>query len=381
MATPMLFVLTRLIAALPSAVDPDMAAERCPIYCATFECDGSAWCLNGAMPAPCTGCPSFAQAAAFAVSPPRREITIPPYVGAISGIEAQAQCEKLGGHLASAANEAENKHLLSILVKYKRDRAIIGAQRTWLGGDEWRWQGTEQPLSYWNWAPNQPDNTYDQCSEMWTSGQWNDIKCEVWPSMAYLCDVAVPEPGFTFICSPGVQARLPCQGFGCHAKASTTKLCRYVIKTMSLEEKKELFWDTARDRCTALGGQLAEPRTKEQTQFLASAIRAHSAESLWIGLKRKGDGFSWEGDGSSLRDNEAFWSLTEPNGDGSGGDCVEMWEDGTWNDRSCDIGNFWSLDGRGGDCVEMSEDGTWHDRSCEIGKALACELPVAEMDS
>ena len=87
------------------------------------------------------------------------------------------------------------------------------------------------------------------------------------------------------------------------------------------------------------------------------------------------------GDGSSLRDNEAFWSLTEPNGDGSGGDCVEMWEDGTWNDRSCDIGNFWSLDGRGGDCVEMSEDGTWHDRSCEIGKALACELPVAEMDS
>ena len=34
-----------------------------------------------------------------------------------------------------------------------------------------------------------------------------------------------------------------------------------------------------------------------QTQFLASAIRAHSAESLWIGLKRKGDGFSWEGHG------------------------------------------------------------------------------------
>ena len=235
MAAPLLFVLTRLIAALPSPVDPDMAAERCPDYCASFKCDGSAWCLNGAMPAPCTGCPSFAQAAAFAVSPPRREITIPPYVGATSGSEAEAQCEKLGGHLASAANEAENKHLLSILVKYKRDRAIIGAQRTWLGGDEWRWQGTEQPLSYWNWAPNQPDNTFDQCSEMWTTGEWNDIKCEVWPSMAYLCDVAVPEPGFTFICSPGVQARLPCQGFGCHAKASTTKLCRYVIKTMSLE--------------------------------------------------------------------------------------------------------------------------------------------------
>jgi len=336
MATPMLFVLTRLIAALPSAVDPDMAAERCPIYCATFECDGSAWCLNGAMPAPCTGCPSFAQAAAFSVSPPRREITIPPYVGATSGSEAQAQCKKLGGHLASAANEAENKHLLSILVKYKRDRAMIGAQRTWLGGDEWRWQGTEQPLSYENWAPNQPDNTFDQCSEMWTTGQWNDMTCDLfWPSMAYLCDVAVPEAEFTFECSPSVKA------------SSGTTFCRYVVSATSLEEKKELVWETARDRCTALGGELAEPRTKEQTQFLASAIRAHSAESLWIGLKRKGDGFSWQGDGSSLLDTEAFWSLTEPNGDGIGGDCVEMWEDGTWNDRSCDV-----------------------------GKALACELPV-----
>ena len=92
-----------------------------------------------------------------------------------------------------------------------------------------------------------------------------------------------------------------------------------------------------------LGGaaQLAEPRTALQNAYLASIIRAHNAESLWIGLTKiastnEPSGFAWAGDGSRLTAEEARWSLTEPNG--MIGDCVEMWEDGTWNDRACDIG-------------------------------------------
>ena len=66
-------------------------------------------------------------------------------------------------------------------------------------------------------------------------------------------------------------------------------------------------------------------------------LRAHAAESLWIGLTRQADGsFRWVGSGEQLAANEARWSATEPNG--VAGDCVEMWEDGSWNDRSCDIG-------------------------------------------
>ena len=98
------------------------------------------------------------------------------------------------------------------------------------------------------------------------------------------------------------------------------------------------------------GAQLAEPRTALQTQFLAHELRAAGAESLWIGLRKEGDGttaanFRWAGSGEPLRPAEARWSATEPNGEA--GDCVEMWEDGTWNDRACDI-----------------------------GKVLACEVPV-----
>ena len=81
-------------------------------------------------------------------------------------------------------------------------------------------------------------------------------------------------------------------------------------------------------------------------QFLASSLRAHGAESLWIGLRRvsssqglmgtaSNSNFRWES-GATLSTDEARWAATEPNG--AKGDCVEMWEDGTWNDRACDIG-------------------------------------------
>ena len=83
-----------------------------------------------------------------------------------------------------------------------------------------------------------------------------------------------------------------------------------------------------------------------QVQYLASHLRAHGAESLWIGLRRLSSGeglvgtasnsnFRWES-GATLSSDEARWAATEPNG--AKGDCVEMWEDGTWNDRACDIG-------------------------------------------
>ncbi len=45
--------------------------------------------------------------------------------------------------------------------------------------------------------------------------------------------------------------------------------------------------------------------------------------------------FKWDS-GALLTADEARWAATEPNG--NPGDCVEMWEDGTWNDRACDIG-------------------------------------------
>ena len=152
--------------------------------------------------------------------------------------------------------------------------------------------------------------------------------------------VPVPPPGFTFPCSAGVVERL--------GRSAT---CRYQINGLGARHKAEITWQVAEERCRDMelfgaGARLAEPRTAEQVQYLASTLRAHGAESLWIGLRRvssshslmgtdSNSNFKWES-GAALTSDEARWAATEPNG--AKGDCVEMWEDGTWNDRACDIG-------------------------------------------
>ena len=258
------------------------------------------------------------------------EYTIPPYTAAGTVEEARQHCVTQGGRLAAVRDATENAALLSIMKRYKRDRATLGAS---LAGGRWEWQGGghEGAVPVWayeNWAENQPDNQPDShCAEMWSTGEWNDVPCDEGPR-PYFCEVAVPPADFTFPCTPGLQASL--------GRAAT---CHYVVSYLGWEEKKDMYWQTARDTCASLGGgaQLAEPRTALQNQLLASIVRAHGAESLWIGLTKVWDGgLEWASDGSRLVDDEARWSVTEPNGDA--GDCVEVWEDGTWNDRACDIG-------------------------------------------
>ena len=275
------------------------------------------------------------------------EYTVPPYTSADNVEHARALCVQQGGELASFDSLQQVNLALGVVLKYGRDRATIGASVAGQGA-QWTWQGVE-PMTYTHWAPGQPDDpNNEQCAEMWTTGRWNDVPCWEGPR-AYVCEVAVPTPAFTFPCGAAVVKALGLQSGTAAAEAAT---CRYDVSALSTQEKMAISWDVARDRCVALGGgaQLAEPRTTLQTQFLAHALRQHGAESLWIGLRKEGYGktvanFRWAGSGELLQPTEARWSATEPNGEV--GDCVEMWEDGTWNDRSC-----------------------------EIGKVLACEVPV-----
>ena len=118
----------------------------------------------------------------------------------------------------------------------------------------------------------------EQCAEMWTTGYWNDVPCWEGPR-AYLCEVAVPTPAYTFPCGAAVVRALALQIGTAAAEAAT---CRYDVSALSVQEKMAISWDVARDRCIALGGgaRLAEPRTTLQTQFLAHALREHGAESL-----------------------------------------------------------------------------------------------------
>ena len=276
---------------------------------------------------------------------PTLEYTVPPYTSADNVEHAHALCVQQGGELASFRSLDDVNAALALVLKYGRDRATIGAS---VAGAQWSWRGVK-PMLYTHWAPGQPDDpNNEQCAEMWTTGFWNDVPCWMGPR-AYVCEVEVPPAAWTFPCGTAVVKAL---GLQIGTAAAEAAVCRYDVSAFSPNEKRVISWDVARDRCALMGGgaQLAEPRTTLQTQFLAHQLRQHGAESLWIGLKKKGHGkgvanFRWAGSGDLLQPIEARWSATEPNG--NVGDCVEMWEDGTWNDRSC-----------------------------EIGKVLACEVPV-----
>mmetsp|Transcript_31478 Transcript_31478/g.76548 ORF Transcript_31478/g.76548 Transcript_31478/m.76548 type:complete len:327 (-) Transcript_31478:270-1250(-) len=315
----LLFVLVA-----PAVRAPSMLLQ-CPSWCAEYKCDGSTWCQDGEKPEPCVGCPKERSSAGV-----KLELTIPPYVGAHSVKEAEEMCKRHGGRLAAGDTAANNREVLGVLLKYKRLWATIAARRS---GSGWNWQGHDAAWSYTNWAAGQPDNEHEECVEMWTTGQWNDIPCYGQDLKPYICQVPVPTDDYTFPCSPGLAKKL-----------GHSATCRYLLSAFSPSEKASIHWGVARDQCKAYGplAQLAEPRTAEQVQFLASAIRKTSSESLWIGLTKKSNGYFWDSDGSKLKADESFWAVTEPNG--QPGDCVEMWEDGTWNDRPCDIGKVLSCE-------------------------------------
>ena len=74
----------------------------------------------------------------------------------------------------------------------------------------------------------------------------------------------MPPPGFTFPCSAGVVERL--------GRPAT---CRYQISQLGAKHKAEITWRVAEERCRDMelfgaGARLAEPRTPDQVQFLAS---------------------------------------------------------------------------------------------------------------
>ena len=226
----------------------------CPSWCVDFICDGSAWCQHGERPAPCADCElDSVEVSTHFVGGSTFEITIPPYVGAGNVREAREHCAKEGGRLASITNRTVNQAALELMLKYKRDRATIGASK---GNANWAWPNLDPQWSFENWARGQPDSQEDECAEMWTTGEWNDVPCGDGPR-AYLCQVPVPPADFTFPCSVSVTRSI--------GRAAT---CRYVVSATSSEEKKDIFWKQALDKCKALGGgsQLAEPRTAEQNQ-------------------------------------------------------------------------------------------------------------------
>ena len=294
--------------------------------------------------------------------PPPAEIAF--YVSVLKAPyeSARAICERQGGVLAVPTTRQTNTALTGLLTATPHKFMWLGANDD---ATEGQWDrrvrtpgdtsddphGTRVRLEYTNWHIGTPDGgTNENCAEMWTTGEWNDARCNDArnPDRAFACEVAQPpEEGFEFACSDGM------------ANPTNAPRCTYEIhgangrnspEARRVDPQKHEFRE-CRELCEGHngGGQVAEPRTAEQLQYLARALRRSGDDSMWIGLTHLGGtNFQWLS-GAILNAADSSWAHRQPD---SGDGCVEMWGDATWNDRPC-RGDNWAH------------------------KVCACEVPVA----
>lgn len=97
--------------------------------------------------------------------------------------DAEAYCERLGGHLAVISSAAENKMLTNYLIKKSCSGAMIGLYDENGSDGTWDTWVTGEKVKYKNWGRNQPDWTGQKiavlCSEAnsyygWEAGEWDN---------------------------------------------------------------------------------------------------------------------------------------------------------------------------------------------------------------
>ncbi|NXO27529.1 SFTPA protein, partial [Cisticola juncidis] len=97
---------------------------------------------------------------------------------------------------------------------------------------------------------------------------------------------------------------------------------------------KRVDFVSALQSCEEVGGTLAAPTNKEENKAIMDIVKQHK-QYAYLGI-RKGEvsGQFTFINGTPL--NYINWYKHEPNGKGRE-KCVEMYTDGTWNDKKCNM--------------------------------------------
>ncbi|XP_051837929.1 pulmonary surfactant-associated protein A-like isoform X2 [Antechinus flavipes] len=91
-------------------------------------------------------------------------------------------------------------------------------------------------------------------------------------------------------------------------------------------------FSTANKTCYMLGGVIATPRNADENAGILKLVVKHNTYGFIGIMEGKKPGTFHYLDGTTLRYSN--WYSGTPDGQGSE-NCVEMYTDGTWNDRSC----------------------------------------------
>ena len=222
---------------------------------------------------------------------------------ALTWDEAEAACEALGGHLATAPSAEKNAFLFS----------IVSGEYLWLGGqmvnDVWQWV-TGETWDYTNWAADQPctgeGHVYDKLYMDHTDGTWGADEANTYEA-PYICewDYDLREHDFT-----GETGLNGCISFNGHTYKyySTGKT-----------------WANAKTVCEELGGHLATSTSAEKNTFLHSLISANT----WLGATDEVTEGTWVWVTGETWDY-TNWYSTQPNNDGNS--LYISGSTGTWYD-------------------------------------------------
>ncbi|KFW83354.1 Pulmonary surfactant-associated protein A, partial [Phalacrocorax carbo] len=97
---------------------------------------------------------------------------------------------------------------------------------------------------------------------------------------------------------------------------------------------KEVDFESALESCEEAGGTLATPVNEEENKAILGIVKQYNRYA-YLGIKEgETSGEFMDINGTPL--NYTKWHQNEPNGKGRE-NCVEMYSDGTWNDKKCNL--------------------------------------------
>jgi cysteine-rich repeat protein len=149
------------------------------------DCDDGNTLGNDGCSANCTtDCAPNTNAAAAIVS---GSSCYAAYASLVTPTAAEAACVALGGQLVTITSAAENAVVRTLL---PATQFAIGLNDVSVEGT-YQWYSGEM-FSYSNWSSGEPNNFNgnEDCVEILTSGQWNDMDCT--STRAYICEFAYP---------------------------------------------------------------------------------------------------------------------------------------------------------------------------------------------
>ncbi|NXL75037.1 SFTPA protein, partial [Leptocoma aspasia] len=109
---------------------------------------------------------------------------------------------------------------------------------------------------------------------------------------------------------------------------------RKVGEKMLASNGKKADFASALQSCEEFGGTLAAPKNEEENKAIMDIVKQYN-QYAYLGI-RKGETSGQFKYINGMPLTYSNWHQHEPNGKGKE-KCVEMYTDGTWNDKKCNM--------------------------------------------